>query len=295
MEPAVERYIERLRSERYLSSRSIEQYIRDLRKLEDLAGDASFKSLDTTHIRRFVSILHASGLGPRTLARILSVWRGFFGYALSYEGFLKNPVKSIHAPKQKKMLPNALSPDEVIRLMSPDEGFLGIRDLAIIELFYSSGLRLSELTGIDLNHIDLAEGLVTVRGKGNKSRIIPVGAKALEAINNWLKQRKLRARSSETALFISQLGKRLTPRAVQYRVEAKARKLGLVQHVHPHALRHSFASHLLQSCGDLRAVQEMLGHASISTTQIYTHLDFQHLAKIYDAAHPRAKKKTTVD
>ncbi|MDE3208144.1 MAG: tyrosine-type recombinase/integrase, partial [Pseudomonadota bacterium] len=177
----------------------------------------------------------------------------------------------------------------------PGEGSIEVRDRAILELFYSSGLRLSELIGIDLEHLDLKERLVTVLGKGNKKRIVPVGRKAANAIYLWLELRALWVKTPESALFVSRSGRRLTPRSVQYRVEARAKKLGLNQHVHPHALRHSFASHLLQSCADLRAVQEMLGHASISTTQIYTHLDFQHLSRIYDEAHPRAKKKPSMD
>jgi integrase/recombinase XerC len=224
---------------------------------------------------------------------MLSAWRGFFNYLARDHGFARNPVLGIRAPKAAKRLPSALSPDEAARLMAIDETkTLAVRDKAILELFYSSGLRLSELTGLELDAVNPRDATVRVIGKGAKVRIVPVGSHALAAIKAWLGQRQTMVRPDETALFVGKEGRRLGPRAVQARLKHWTLKLGLSSKVHPHVLRHSFASHILQSSGDLRAVQEMLGHASISTTQVYTYLDFQHLAKAYDAAHPRAKRRT---
>lgn len=223
---------------------------------------------------------------------MLSAWRGFYRYLIRQHGYSNNPCAGLRAPKVAKGLPEVLSPDEAARLMEiKEQSLLATRDKAILELFYSSGLRLSELTTLDPEALDLVEGTVRVIGKGNKTRIVPIGRFAIEAINTWMALRRELLKPEETALFIGRNGKRLSPRAVQLRIASWARKLGLARHVHPHVLRHSFASHVLQSSGDLRAVQEMLGHASISTTQVYTHLDFQYLAKVYDQAHPRAKRK----
>ena len=292
--PYLQGFLAYLASERRLSPLTCENYRRDVLELLKLAGGNPLAELQTQQVRRFVAQLHGRGLGGKTLARMLSAWRSFYNYLAHEHGFTRNPCDGLRAPKSPKALPHALSPDEAARLMEIDgDGPLAIRDKAIFELFYSSGLRLSELVGLD-NHpdqIDLAAALVRVTGKGNKTREVPVGRQAIEAIRQWLPQRQKLAAAEETALFVGNTGRRLTPRAIQYRVKHWALAQGLPGNAHPHVLRHSFASHVLQSSGDLRAVQEMLGHANISTTQVYTHLDFQHLAKVYDQAHPRAKKK----
>lgn len=255
-----------------------------------LTGETALGALDSRHIRRFLSTLHGGGLGGRSLARMLSAWRGFFDYLARDHGFEVNPVRGVRPPKSPKTLPDALSPDDAGRLVSVrGDDALAVRDRAILELFYSSGLRLSELAGLKCGDID--DAVVRVTGKGNKTRVVPVGSKALEALHNWLEARRQIAPEGEPALFLGRTGRPLGGRAIQQRMAHWGVKQGMPQHVHPHMLRHSFASHVLQSSGDLRAVQEMLGHANISTTQVYTHLDFQHLAKVYDAAHPRAKKK----
>jgi len=285
-------FLVHLASERRLSPLTCSNYGRDVAELLKLAGDAPLDQLQVHQIRRFVAQLHGRGLGGKTLARMLSAWRGFYAYLARDHGYTHNPCAGLRAPKSPKILPHALSPDEAAHLMEvPADDALAVRDRAMFELFYSSGLRLSELTGLPLAQLDLAAGIVRVTGKGGKTRAVPVGRHAIEAARNWLALREKLARPDEDALFVGRNGARLTPRAVQYRVKNWAVKLGISANVHPHVLRHSFASHVLQSSGDLRAVQEMLGHANISTTQVYTHLDFQHLAKVYDAAHPRAKKK----
>ena len=284
-------YLDHLAHERGLSPLTCENYARDIRTLQALAGDTSLHELKTAHIRRFVATLHGRGIGGKSIARTLSAWRGFFAYLARRHGIDNNPCLGMRPPKSAKTLPQALSPEQATKLVDvKDDDTLAVRDHAILELFYSSGLRLAELVGLDLDGLDLAEGTVTVTGKGNKTRIVPVGQFAIAAIQAWLPQRALLKAEDENSLFISRNGKRLTPRAVQYRLKTWAIKQGIAGNVHPHMLRHSFATHVLQSSGDLRAVQEMLGHANISTTQVYTHLDFQHLAKVYDQAHPRAKK-----
>jgi len=285
-------YLDHLAHERGLSPLTCENYARDIRTLQELAGDTSFQELKAAHIRRFVATLHGRGIGGKSIARMLSAWRGFFAYLTRRHGIDNNPCIGMRPPKSAKTLPQALSPEQATKLVDvTDDGTLAARDHAILELFYSSGLRLAELVGLDLDGLDLAESTVTVTGKGNKTRIVPVGQYAIAAIKIWLPQRALLKAENENALFVSRNGKRLTPRAVQYRLKTWAIKQGIAGNVHPHMLRHSFATHVLQSSGDLRAVQEMLGHANISTTQVYTHLDFQHLAKVYDQAHPRARKK----
>jgi integrase/recombinase XerC len=285
-------YLDHLAHARRLSPHTTRNYARDLAALLELAGDTPLARLQVGQVRRFVAQLHGRGLGGRTLARMLAAWRGFFKYLARDRGYAVNPGLGIRAPRSARRLPHALSPDEAARLMELGEtATLAVRDKAMLELFYSSGLRLSELTGLDRDGINLRDATVRVTGKGAKTRIVPVGSHALAAIAAWLAQRDSLARGAETALFIGKGGRRLGPRAVQARLKHWALRLGLAAHVHPHVLRHSFASHVLQSSGDLRAVQEMLGHASISTTQVYTHLDFQHLAKAYDAAHPRARRK----
>ena len=284
-------YLDHLAHERGLSPLTCENYGRDIRALQQLAGEITLQNLKTAHIRRFIATLHGRGIGGKSIARMLSAWRGFFAFLSRRHGIDNNPCVGMRPPKSAKTLPQALSPEQASKLVDiSDDDTLAVRDHAILELFYSSGLRLAELVSLNVDGLDLAEGTVTVTGKGNKTRIVPVGRHAIEAIQTWLPQRTLLKTADETALFIGRTGKRLTPRAVQYRLKTWAIKQGIAGNVHPHILRHSFATHVLQSSGDLRAVQEMLGHANISTTQVYTHLDFQHLAKVYDQAHPRAKK-----
>jgi integrase/recombinase XerC len=281
-----------LASERRLSAHTVKNYGRDIEALLKLAHDVPLSALSVHDIRRYVSKLHGGGLSGRSLARMLSAWRAFFSYLIRDYGYKDNPCMNLRPPKAKKTLPSALSPDGAAQLMQIEgEGPLSVRDKAIYELFYSSGLRLAEL--ISLRPSDLTEdGMVQVTGKGGKTRIVPVGARAAEAINRWLPLRSQTVRPGETALFLNCRGSRLSARAIQARMKLWAKKLGLHQDVHPHMLRHSFASHVLQSSGDLRAVQEMLGHASIASTQVYSHLDFQALSKVYDQAHPRARKKS---
>ena len=291
--PLLRGYLEHLSNERRLSRHTVENYARDITALFGLAGNTPLKQLQVQNVRRFVAQLHARGLDGRSLGRMLSAWRGFFHYLARDHGYTQNPCLGIRPPKSAKRLPHALSPDEAGRLMEiAATDPLAVRDKAILELLYSSGLRLSELTGLAEDDVNLRDATVRVTGKGSKTRIVPVGSHALAALKVWLPARGKLARAGAKALFVGQDGSALGPRAVQSRLKQWALKLGLADKVHPHALRHSFASHLLQSSGDLRAVQELLGHASISTTQVYTHLDFQHLAKAYDAAHPRAKRKS---
>lgn len=284
-------YLSYLATERRLSRHTCDNYARDVKVLLELAGTTTLKDLQVQHIRRYIAQLHARGLSGKTLARMLSAWRGYYRYLARGHGFLHNPCQGLHAPKSAKHLPHALSPDEASRLVEiPVERPQALRDKAILELFYSSGLRLSELSGLRVEDVNLDDATVRVTGKGNKTRIVPVGSHAIAAIRFWLEERN-KSFGSQSALFPGKSGKPLSQRAIQYCVRKWAVKQGISGNVHPHVLRHSFASHVLQSSGDLRAVQEMLGHASISTTQVYTHLDFQYLAKAYDKAHPRAKKK----
>lgn len=274
-----------------MSAHTLEGYGRDIDALFRGAGETSLAALQVHDIRRMVAQLHAQGLGPRSLARMLSAWRGFYRYLARDHGYRADPCAGVRAPRAVRRLPAALSPDEAGRLLDgAADDRLALRDHAMFELLYSSGLRLSELTRLAPGDVDHGEASVRVTGKGSKTRIVPVGARALEALRAWLVARAQVPHCDAGALFVNRHGARLSPRSVQLRLRAWALRRGLAQDVHPHVLRHSFASHVLQSSGDLRAVQEMLGHASIGTTQVYTHLDFQHLAKIYDAAHPRAKK-----
>jgi len=287
---AVESYLQHLATERRLSLHTVDNYRRDLGGLVRLVDDMPLAELTTADIRGAIVRLRSQGLAATSLARHLSSWRGFYNFACRRLGYTRNPCSGLRPPKAAKPLPKTLSPDACTQLLDrTTETVLDIRDRAIFELFYSSGLRLSELTGIDLDDLDLPSAEASVTGKGNKTRIVPVGRQALQAIRSWL---QVRPTTSQRALFVSGRGTRLSPRSVQLRLQRWALNAGLAQHVHPHMLRHAFASHVLQSSGDLRAVQEMLGHASISTTQVYTHLDWQHLAKVYDQAHPRARKKS---
>lgn len=292
---AVDAWLAELAEQRRQSPHTVSNYRRDLRRLLDLAGETPLADLQVHHIRRFVAQLHSQGLSGRSLARLLSAWRGFFKWLGRGDAVRANPCEGIRAPKSPKHLPNALSVDEANRLLEPaDAGdpVLAARDAAMFELFYSSGLRLAELAGLDRDALDsvVHEGEIRVLGKRSKARIVPVGSQARAAIAAWAAVRDTLALPEETALFVGQRGRRISHRVIQLRLAERAVQQGLPRHVHPHMLRHSFASHVLQSSGDLRAVQEMLGHASIASTQVYTHLDFQHLAKVYDAAHPRAKR-----
>ncbi len=287
-------YLDFLNFERGLSPLTQENYARDIKQLIGLSGETALNNLQNTHIRRFIASLHGKGLGGKSIARMLSSWRGFFDYLVQRHGFSSNPVIGLRAPKSAKTLPQALSIEQAVKLVDiGDDDILSIRDHAILELFYSSGLRLSELVNLNIDQLDFSEGMVTVTGKGNKTRIVPLGRHAIEAIQKWLKNRAnlLIKNPDEKAVFIGLQGRRISARNIQYRMKEWSIKQGIHSSVHPHMLRHSFATHVLQSSGDLRAVQEMLGHANISTTQVYTHLDYQHLTKVYDQAHPRAKKK----
>jgi integrase/recombinase XerC len=290
---AVDAFLAELTHQRRASPHTVSAYRRDLEKLATLAGETSLLKLQPHQFKRYAMQLHGQGLGARSLARLLSSWRAYYRWLAKRGAIEVNPCDGLKAPKRPKSLPKALSIDQTQALLdAPAEEVADLRDKAMFELFYSSGLRLSELAGLDLNGgLDLAEGVVTVTGKRGKTRTVPLGGKAAEAIRTWLDRRAELAKPDEPALFVGARGKRIGPRSIELRLDAWTKRIGLGVHVHPHMLRHSFASHVLQSSGDLRAVQEMLGHASISTTQIYTHLDFQHLAKVYDAAHPRAKKK----
>lgn len=292
---AVAAYLGELAGQRRLSPHTLSNYRRDLEKLLTASGDIPLDQLQVHHLRRFVATLHGRGLSGRSLARLLSAWRGFFAW-LGGRGLVRvNPCDGIRAPKSPRRLPKALSVDEAAQLLQPagaaDDPW-EVRDAAMFELFYSSGLRLAELTALDREALDsmLHEGEVRVLGKRNKPRLVPVGTLARQALAAWAAMRDSVAGAGETALFVNTRGRRIGPRSVETRLAQRAVRLGLAQHVHPHMLRHSFASHVLQSSGDLRAVQEMLGHASIASTQVYTHLDFQHLASVYDRAHPRAKR-----
>ena len=283
-------FLDHLRARRY-SERTVEAYGEDLGHLAELALATPLERLAPHDIRRFLATLHGRGYAAGSLARVLSAWRAYFRFLARLGRIEANPCTGIRPPKGPKRLPHTLTPDEMARLLEADsDDPLAIQDRAMFELIYSSGLRLAELVGLELTSVDRANGEVRVFGKGSKERIVPVGSQALTALANWLAVRAALARD-ETALFVGMRGARISPRVVQARLKALALRQGISQNVHPHALRHSFASHVLQSSGDLRAVQEMLGHASLSTTQVYTHLDFQHLAKVYDQAHPRARKK----
>ena len=288
-------WLDTLEHQRRLSRHTLENYSRAIGVLFGLKEKIPLRDLDTPQVRRFVARLHATGLSGRTLALTLSAWRGLYGWLARQHGFPANPVQGVRAPKSPRHLPKALSVEQAQQLLDGPavDAPAALRDRAMFELLYSSGLRLSELISLNVADagLDLRQGEVTVTGKGSKTRTVPVGARACEASRAWLKARALLAAPQERALFVGARGRRIAAGTVQSRLRAWARRQGLGASVHPHMLRHSFASHVLQSSQDLRAVQEMLGHASIATTQVYTHLDFQALAKVYDAAHPRARKK----
>jgi len=291
----IDRFIRHLEYERRLSPETCKHYRRDLNALSDYcdeAGVAHWPDLDSEHLRNWSATCFRRGLSPRSIQRRLSAARTFFRYLLREKHVTKNPVQSVSAPKGAKRLPGNLDADRMARLLEiPGKGPLIDRDRAILELLYSSGLRLAELTDLNLGDIDSQDATVRVTGKGNKDRIVPVGSRALRALAQWYVSRPGLAAPDENALFVSNRGTRLSRRSVQARVDCWARRQGIDTKVYPHLFRHSFASHLLESSHDLRAVQELLGHANISTTQVYTHLDFQHLAQIYDKTHPRARRK----
>ena len=292
--PLARDYLDALKHQRRLSPATLENYARSISLLLDIQKGKSIDAFEAADIRRAVAMLHSKGLSPRTLALVLSSWRGWFRWLARHRGFKSNPALGIRAPKAPRTLPKALSVESTQKLLANEvSGPMGLRDRAMFELLYSSGLRLAELVALDADNdrLDLRQGEVTVTGKGSKTRTVPVGAKAREALREWLQARAQVAAPREKALFVGARGKRISRAVVGARLAAWSRASGVGQRVHPHMLRHSFASHVLQSSQDLRAVQEMLGHSSISTTQIYTHLDFQALAKVYDAAHPRARKK----
>jgi integrase/recombinase XerC len=309
----VESYLHELTALRRLSLHTRAAYARDLAQLDAFAraDKTALAELSVASVRRYAARLHAQGLAPTSIARALSAWRSFFRWLGARGGAAVNPVGGVRAPRRPARLPKALAPDQALALAAhaTDESAVALRDRAIVEVLYSSGLRLSELIALDWRFfsatagasrsrgwIDLAQAEATVTGKGNKQRTVPVGSHAIQAVRAWLAARPRLlppgAAEQQRALFVSARGQRIAARSVQARVAALAARLGLPQHVHPHMLRHSMASHVLQSSGDLRAVQELLGHASIAATQIYTKLDWQHLAKAYDAAHPRARRKT---
>lgn len=292
---ALDAFVAELRTERRLSAHTVAAYRRDLDALLEFLGREGLEDLasaDAYHVRRFAAECHRRGLSARSIARRLSAARTFFA-SLVRDGHAKtNPALHVQAPKPSRRLPATLDADQMASLLAADASDpLDLRDAAILELFYSSGLRLSELTGIDVGDVDLGDRTVRVLGKGSKARVVPLGRVAAEAIRRWLPVRAEITAAAEGALFVGRRGQRLAARSVQARVEKWAKRRGTPVRVHPHMLRHSFASHLLESSGDLRAVQELLGHSSLSTTQVYTHLDFQHLAHIYDRAHPRARRR----
>ncbi len=302
----VETYLAELAQQRRLSPHTVAAYRGDLALLEQMVGATPLLELHVADVRRALARLHGQGAAPASLARALSAWRRFFDWLGERGQVTVNPVTGVRAPRRAKRLPKALAPDQAVRLAAhaPAATPLALRDKALVELLYSSGLRLSELVGLDWRYfgaeahcpasagwLDLQARVVTVLGKGGKARTVPVGAPAADALRIWIDARSAIRAVDARALFVSARGSRLSGRSVQLRLAQLARSLGLGVHVHPHVLRHSMASHVLQSSGDLRAVQELLGHANIATTQIYTRLDWQHLAKVYDTTHPRAKRK----
>jgi integrase/recombinase XerC len=303
----IERFLTHLAHERRMSGHTVAAYRRDLRTMQGFCERRRlprWDALDNSQVRAFAAAEHAGGLAPRSIQRRLSALRTFYEFLMREGAAARNPADDVRAPKPKKRLPHTLDADQMARLLDfRVDDSLSARDKAIMELFYSSGLRLSELVGLDLSAIDLKDRTVRVVGKGNKARIVPIGRHAIGALNQWLVARAvlLRRAGDQTAqrtgvprspLFVARSGRQLSVRAVQLRVDTWARRQGLALHVHPHMFRHSFATHLLESSADLRGVQELLGHADISSTQIYTHLDFSHLASVYDAAHPRARRRS---
>jgi integrase/recombinase XerC len=307
LQPALQAFVQHLQVERRLAARTLAMYTEALLRLQALAGAAgvALPAAQPHHIRSWVAQLRTRGLGPRSIAIALAAWRGLYAWWGRQGQVAVNPVQGLRPPKAAKPLPKALSVEQAVGLAGfeaeADHPALAARDHAITELLYGAGLRVAELTGLDLHAGPAARGWLDLQddhgatahvlGKGSKRRSVPVGAAAVQALQAWLAQRPLLADAGEPALFVSRRGTRLSANQLRERLQRQALQAGLPTRVHPHMLRHSFASHVLQSSGDLRAVQELLGHASISTTQVYTKLDYQHLAKVYDAAHPRARRK----
>ena len=291
---AIEAFLHKLRHERQYSLHTIDNYARDLNRFYDYwqaARSQTWDQVQSRDIQAYIGQRHRNGISAKTIQRELSALRSFFNYLMVEHQLLGNPAKDVQAPKVARKLPQTLDTDQVQHYLSiEDDSLLAVRDKAILEVLYSSGLRLAELIGLNLSDLDLQQGLISVTGKGKKSRRVPLGSKAIDAIQAWLKRRTEINVAEAEAVFVSQNGKRLAARSIQQRLRHWAQKQAMASHIHPHMLRHSFASHILESSGDLRAVQELLGHSDISTTQIYTHLDFQHLAKVYDQAHPRARQ-----
>jgi integrase/recombinase XerC len=291
----IDRFLSHLAHERRMSGHTIAAYRHDLLTLAEFGGRrklARWDALDHSAIRAFAAALHGGALSPRSIQRHLSAARTFYEFLMREGHCARNPALDVRAPKTKKRLPATLDADQMGRLLAfRADDSLSARDKAIMELFYSSGLRLTELVSLSVAEVDLADRTVRVLGKGNKTRIVPVGRQCIDALKRWLQERQGLIKSDTQALFVGRSGRPLSVRAVQLRVGIWGRRQGISVHVHPHMFRHSFATHLLESSGDLRGVQELLGHADIGTTQIYTHLDFQHLATVYEAAHPRARRR----
>ena len=292
----LEEFLLYLKHEKRMSPHTVNNYQRDLKQLITFTHTAdltSWRSIKSSHIRQFIVQLHNKGLSGRTIQRVLSAIRSFYRFLIREELANNNPAQAVQAPKSEKRLPATLDVDQMSALLdnTQQNTVIASRDRAIMELFYSSGLRLAELASLNLRDVDFADQLVHVIGKGNKARSIPFGSKAENALNIWLEQRNEWGFFEQTAFFITQQGRRLAVRTIQQRLAHWGKQQDISDKVHPHRLRHAFASHMLEASGDLRAVQELLGHSDISTTQIYTHVDFQHLAKVYDKAHPHAKKK----
>lgn len=297
LKQGLDNFLEYLEFEKRYSPHTISNYQRDLNSLLNYLNEqkiTEWQAVKPQTIRLFVANRHRKGSGGKSIGRQLSAIRSLYQYLQKHQAVTNNPAMDIPAPKSGKKLPAALDIENIEQLLnSTDQSAIAVRDRAMIELMYSAGLRLAELINLDLGMLDLSTGIARVTGKGSKQREVPIGRAAIKAVKAWLALRQEIANSDENALFVSNRGNRISPRTVQQRMKQLAQKQGLDQHLHPHKLRHSFASHMLESSGDLRAVQELLGHADISTTQVYTHLDFQHLAKVYDTAHPRARKKKT--
>ena len=296
VDPNLQSFIDYLQFERRYSALTVENYQRDILQftkwLSEQDNQPTLDEASEFKVRQWIAKLHRQSLNSRSLQRKLSSLRSYFRYQIKHNKLTVNPAIDIRAPRESKRLPQTLDIEQIDQLFDiPDNEFIGARDKAILELFYSSGLRLAELANLTLQNIDLDSALITVLGKGNKTRTIPIGSKAISALNNWLQHRSSLQSTQHNALFLSKQGKPITHRNIQLRVNYWQQQQGVNQRVHPHKLRHSVASHLLQSSGDLRAVQEFLGHSDISSTQVYTHLDYQHLADVYDKAHPRARNK----
>jgi len=292
----IDDFLQYLTQEKRMSSHTVTNYQRDLKQLLTFLQSnelSLWQSIKSKHIRQFIVQLHRHGLAGRSIQRALSAIRSLYRFLIR-EGLAdNNPALAVQAPKSEKRLPATLDVDQMSALLdnTTQDTLIACRDRAMMELFYSSGLRLAELAGLNIRDVDFGDQLVYVTGKGSKDRVIPIGSQAIKALQLWLEQRDELGFFEQTAVFITQQGRRLAARSIQKRLEVRGKQGGISDKVHPHRLRHAFASHMLEASGDLRAVQELLGHADISTTQIYTHVDFQHLAKVYDAAHPRAKKK----